>query len=125
MFADADARHDLEAIVHPAVRRAIAAGLRAFELVGDSRLAVVDVPLLFETGREKDFDRVIVTTCPVELQKQRMLERGLSDDEARLRLAAQLPLADKVSRADYVIHTDRTFEETHRQVDEVLEKLNL
>ena len=125
VFADADARHDLEAIVHPAVRRAIAAGLRAFELVGDWRLAVVDVPLLFETGREKDFDRVIVTTCPVELQKQRMLERGLSDDEARLRLAAQLPLADKVSRADYVIHTDRTFEETDRQVDEVLEKLNL
>src|SRR5882672_10485660 len=61
VFADPTARRDLEAIVHPAVYRAIAAGLRAFELLGDYPLAVVDVPLLFETGAEKDFDRVIVT----------------------------------------------------------------
>ena len=55
---DRAARRDLEAIVHPAVYRAIAAGLRAFELTDDPPLAVVDIPLLYETGRAGDFDRV-------------------------------------------------------------------
>src|SRR6185436_1543432 len=59
VFADASARRDLEAIVHPAVYRSIAAGIRAFELVGSDRFAVVDVPLLYETGAETHFDRVI------------------------------------------------------------------
>ena len=60
----AAARRDLEAIVHPAVYRAIAAGLRAFELTDDPPLAVVDIPLLYETGRQRDFDRVIATRLP-------------------------------------------------------------
>src|SRR5206468_628077 len=63
VFADPSARHELEAIVHPAVYRAIAAGVRAFERTGDDPFAVVDVPLLYETGADKDFDRVIVVTC--------------------------------------------------------------
>src|SRR5439155_22914527 len=68
VFADPAARRDLEAIVHPAVYRAIAAGVRAFELTGQYPFAVVDVPLLYETGAEKEFDRVVVTACPLELQ---------------------------------------------------------
>jgi len=63
VFADASARHDLEAIVHPAVYRAISAGLRAFDLTGSYPAAVVDIPLLYETGRASDFDRVLVTHC--------------------------------------------------------------
>src|SRR5881394_2271952 len=63
VFDDAQARRELEAIVHPAVYRAITAGLRGFELVGDGAFAVVAVPLLYETGAEKGFDRVIVTAC--------------------------------------------------------------
>src|SRR5438067_3913930 len=73
VFADAAARRDLEAIVHPAVYRAIAAGLKAFELTGSDPFAVVDVPLLFETGAEKTFDRVIVTTCRSETQIARLV----------------------------------------------------
>src|SRR5439155_172538 len=61
IFADPAARQDLERITHPPVYRAIAAGLRAFELLGDYPLAVVDVPLLFESGHQTKFDRVIVT----------------------------------------------------------------
>ena len=61
VFADPTARRELEAMVHPAVYRAITAGLRAFELMGGGAFAVVDVPLLFETGAEKKFDRVIAT----------------------------------------------------------------
>jgi dephospho-CoA kinase len=122
VFADQAARRDLEAIVHPAVYRAIAAGLRGLELLGDS-IAVVDVPLLYETGAEKDFDRVIVTACSPETQIARLVERGLTEGEARQRLAAQWPTQRKVERADFVIRTDGTFEETNRQIDEILKVL--
>jgi dephospho-CoA kinase len=123
VFSDERARRDLEAIVHPAVYRAIAAGLRAFERTEKSRLAVVDVPLLFETGHQAEFDYVIVTTCPTDVQVKRLLERGLSESDARRRLAAQLSSDDKAARADYVIETGGTFEDTDRQVDDVLRKL--
>jgi dephospho-CoA kinase len=122
VFDDALARRDLEAIVHPAVYRAIAAGLHGFERLGDP-IAIVDVPLLYETGGEKDFARVIVTACPLELQMARLAERGLTEDAARQRLAAQWPTEKKAARADFVIRTDGTFEETDRQVAEVLETL--
>jgi dephospho-CoA kinase len=123
VFADESARRDLEAIVHPAVYRAITAALRAFALIGGSPHAVVDVPLLYETGHESEFDRVIVTACPVEVQIHRLVGRGLSEQDARLRVAAQLPTDDKASRADFVIRTDGSFEETDRQVDRILQAL--
>lgn len=122
VFADEAARRDLEAIVHPGVYRAIAAGLRGLELLGDP-IAVVDVPLLYETGAEKDFDRVIVTACSPESQMARLVGRGLTEDAARQRLAAQWPTERKVERADFVIRTDSTFEDTNRQIDNVLKVL--
>jgi dephospho-CoA kinase len=123
VFADSAARRDLEAIVHPAVYRAIAAGVRAFELTGRYPFAVVDVPLLFETGAEKTFDRVIVTACPPALQVARLVERGLTEDAARQRLAAQWPTEEKTRRADFVVTTDGSFENTDAQVDEIYRKL--
>ncbi len=123
VFADPAARHDLEALVHPAVYRAITAGLRAFELLDLSPLAVVDVPLLYESGHADDFACVIVTACPPEMQLARLLERGLSDDEARMRIDAQWPTEEKARRATFVIRTDGPFEKTDRQVDEILENL--
>ena len=122
VFGDSDARRDLEAIMHPAVYRAIAAGLRGLELLGDP-VAVVDIPLLYETGAEKDFDRVIVTACAPATQLKRLVERGLTEDEARQRVAAQWPTEKKVERADFVITTDGTFEDTDRQVDDVIARL--
>jgi dephospho-CoA kinase len=122
VFEDETARRALEAIVHPAVYRSVAAGLRAFELIG-SQVAIVDVPLLYETGHEGDFDRVIVTACSIDQQVQRLLARGMSELEARRRLSAQLPTEDKAARADYVIRTDGSLEETNRQVQGVLEEL--
>jgi len=118
VFADPSARRDLEAIVHPAVYRAIAAGVRAFELVGDA-FVIVDVPLLYETGAEKDFDKVIVTACAPEQQIARLVARGLTGTAARQRLAAQWPTATKTARADFVINTDGSFAETDAQVDEI------
>jgi dephospho-CoA kinase len=123
VFADASARRELEAIVHPAIYRAIAAGLRAFELLEHSPVAIVDVPLLYETGHAGDFDRVIATTCSRETQISRLRARGLTDIEVEQRLAAQISAAEKASRADYVIRTDGTFEETNAQVDQLLKIL--
>jgi dephospho-CoA kinase len=124
VFADETARRDLEAIVHPAVYRAISAGLRAFELLGGSPLAIVDVPLLYETGHAGDFDRVIATVCLPASQMARLVRRGLGETEARQRLAAQMPAVDKAARADLVIQTDGTFAETDAQVEQIWRKLS-
>ena len=123
VFADPAARRDLEAIVHPAVNRAITAGLRAFERIGGSPVAVFDIPLLYETGRNADFSCVVATVCPPAMQLDRLLARGLSADAAAQRLAAQLPAEDKALRADFVIRTDGSFLQTAAQVDRVLSEL--
>ena len=125
VFADPTARRELEAMVHPAVYRAITAGLRAFELMGGGAFAVVDVPLLFETGAEKKFDRVIATACTPEIQFARLIERGLTADAVRQRLAAQWPAGKKTSRADFVVKTDGTFADTDAQIARVIETLRI
>jgi dephospho-CoA kinase len=122
VFADPAALRDLDAIVHPAVYRAIGAALRGFERLGYP-MVVVAVPLLYESGHEKDFDRVIVTACAIETQRARLRERGLTDAEAGQRIAAQWSTEAKVARADYVIDTDGAREETNRRVADVLSAL--
>ena len=119
VFSDPAARRELEAMTHPAVYRAIAAGIRGFELIGGAPYVVVDIPLLFETGHAADFDRIIVTACAPETQVARLIARGLTDQSARQRLAAQWPTAEKASRAHFVIATDGTFEETNSKVAEI------
>jgi dephospho-CoA kinase len=123
VFADPTARRELEEIVHPGVYRAVAAGLRAFELIGNSPFAVVDVPLLYETGAAKDFDRVVVTACSPQTQLARLRERGITEDAACQRLAAQWATEEKASRADFVVNTDGTFEETDAQVERIYKLL--
>ncbi len=122
VFADETARRDLEAIVHPAVYRSIQAALRAFEKAGD-HLAVVEIPLLYESGHANDFDRVIVTACDEATQLKRLVERGISETRVRQVLAAQKPTAEKAALADYVINTGGTTAETDAQVQALLQKL--
>jgi len=124
VFSDAAARSDLEAIVHPAVYAAIDAW---FESLSPRRprgqrptlVAIADIPLLYETGREVDFDRVVVAACSAAQQMERLVQRGHALAEATARLSAQLPIGEKVRRANYVIDTSGTMEETDRQVDRV------
>jgi dephospho-CoA kinase len=123
VFADPTARRDLEAIVHPAVYRAIADAVRGFERLDEYPFAVVDVPLLFETGHDGEFNRVIVTVCPPDMQIARLLERGMTEADARQRLAAQWPTDRKASRADFVIRTDGTFAETDDQIERIVRAL--
>ena len=123
VFSDESARRDLEAIVHPAVYRAIHAGLRAFELVGHYPVGIVDIPLLYESGHDKEFDKVIVTACPEGLQIARLRERGMTEQDARQRIAAQWPTKEKAARADFVVNTARSPQETERQIEEILRLL--
>jgi dephospho-CoA kinase len=122
VFSDRAARADLEAIVHPEVYRRISEWF-ANQPAGIP-LAIADIPLLFETGHEHDFDRVVVCACEPFEQLRRLVDRdGLSADAARARLSAQWPISEKVARADEVIRTDDGFAETERQVKKVWERL--
>ena len=123
VFMDPVARRDLEAIIHPQVQRATDAWFDALDPARYS-VAIADIPLLYEVGRERDFDAVIVTAVDPESQVRRVMDRdGATEEDARRRLAAQLPIAEKVKRADFVIRTDGTFEQTQEQVRSVLEQL--
>ena len=120
VFADEHARRDLEAIVLPRVREATAEWLANME-AQQQPLVVVAIPLLFEVGREKDFDAVIVTTCSAAAQRERLMARSsISAAEAQQRIDAQLPQEYKVSRADYVVDTNGSHADTDRQVETVL-----
>jgi len=118
VFANEAARRALEAIIHPAVYDAITAWYATLPPVP---VAVADIPLLYETGRESDFDTVVVTACEPAEQVRRLRERdGLSLEEALQRIEAQLPVAEKARRANHVIRTDGTHAESDAQVDALL-----
>ncbi len=123
VFTDRPSRSALEAIVHPAVYRGI--GDWCLSLPPGTPLAVADIPLLFETGHAPDFDAVIVCACaPAEQLRRVMARDGLSEREARARLAAQWPIEEKVARADYVIRTDGSMAETEMRVRMVFARLS-
>jgi len=119
VFSNVEARRDLEHIIHPVVRAATEAW---FASVDASRhpFAIADIPLLYETGRDADFDAVIVVACHPGTQLRRVIERDkLTEAEARSRIAAQLPIEEKISRANHVIRTDGSFLDTDAQVLDV------
>lgn len=119
VFADEQARKTLESIIHPQVRRATDAWFASLDPARHP-YAVADIPLLFEVNRDRDFDVVIVVAAEPETQIKRVMHRdSLSEPEARQRLAAQLPIDEKVRRADFVIRTDGSIADTERQVGEV------
>ncbi|MSO46308.1 MAG: dephospho-CoA kinase [Acidobacteria bacterium] len=123
VFADSVARRDLEAIVHPAVRAAVDRWFLSLD-PAQHPFAIADIPLLYEVNRQKDFEKVIVTACDPATQLRRVMDRtGSSEWEARQRLAAQLPIEDKIQRADYVIRTDGSLADTDKQVKRLVEEL--
>ena len=124
VFEDAVARRDLEAILHPRVYARIEAWASTQARAG-ARWILADVPLLFETGHERDFDRVIATVCPPDEQLRRVMARDGADEAAvRARLAAQWPAARKAALATDVIDTGGPVEATNAQVDAVCRKLD-
>jgi dephospho-CoA kinase len=113
VFADLGALHRLEAIVHPATIRAVAAAIaQAIE-----RIVVVEAIKLIEAGMHRTYDALWVTICPPETQVARLIAlRNLNEAEAQLRVQAQPPQAEKVVLADVVIDTSGMLEDTRRQV---------
>jgi len=115
IFGDPVSRHDLEAIIHPAVRRR-AASLTA--AAGEGAVVVQVIPLLVETGQQDDFDQVIVVDVEPEAQLSRiMLRDGLSEPDARARLRAQAGREERLRAADVVLQNNGTREDLAAAVD--------
>lgn len=117
VFANPALRAELEAITHPrineAMRERILGGLR-----GDAPLVVADIPLLFENDREAMFDGTLLVYAPTPVQLHRLCSRdGLDEAAARQRLAAQLPIEDKLGRATWVIDNGASLDATTAQVE--------
>ena len=125
IFSDEAARKDLEDILHPRVYSVIRNWLNELAQARIHRAAVAEIPLLYETGHDDDFDKVIVVECEAKTQLQRVMARdGLSKEDAQQRIAIQLPTAQKAAKADIVISTDGTLEETDAQIDRFVKELD-
>ena len=123
VFRDAARRERLNAIVHPRVIQAREEQLKQMEATNPRGLAIVEAALLIEAGYYKKLDRLIVCSCRPEQQIERLRARGLSEDEARQRIAAQLPLEEKQRLADDVVDCSGTIEDTLRQTYALVERL--
>ncbi|MCK3778305.1 dephospho-CoA kinase [Ensifer sesbaniae] len=112
---------ELEAIVHPLVRKKEQEFLTKN---AGAPFVVLDIPLLFETGAEKRVDRVVVVSCSAELQRERALKRpGMTEEKFAMILARQVPDSEKRKRADYIIDTSDSFDVTRGQVKAVVDEL--
>ncbi len=120
---DAQAMKRLEAIVHPLVWAARA------DFVAEQRrkgaaFVVYDIPLLFEAGKDKDVDVIVVVSAAPAVQKERVLARpGMTEEKFAAILARQTPDAEKRRRADFVVHTDRGLDAARAEVRAILKKL--
>ena len=125
VFSDPQALADLNAIVHPKVRKEIAQRIADHESgASPAEVALVDAALLVESGIDCDFDALIVVACPEPVQIARAVARGgLTEAEARARIAAQAPLAQKAAVADFVVNNGASLDETKRQVTRVWDAL--
>jgi dephospho-CoA kinase len=119
IFANESSRKLLEGILHPEIRKIMNQRMNELEADNPQRLVVVDVPLLFESGLASMFERVMLVYVPKEIQLERLVNRdGLSRGQAEARLAAQMPIEQKVQLADIVIDNSGTPEETGAQVQQ-------
>ena len=115
VFADPAARRDLEAIVHPEVRRRFAEVCEAHR--DSDRVVVFSAPLLVETGMHTAFDVLVVVSATIATQVERLMrERGMSEESIRARIDAQAPLEDKAAVADFLVDNEGTLDELEGQV---------
>jgi dephospho-CoA kinase len=123
VFSDAAKRTRLNQILHPRIHDVVMKWFAALDRPGGPDLAFEDAALILEGGAKKNLDRVVVCWCTREQQFERLQQRGLSEADAKLRIAAQMPLDEKRNLADEVIDCSRSIEETQRQVKTVIAKL--
>lgn len=123
VFNDRTKLETLEKIIHPKVRSLCLKAKTELAEAGNS-IAFYDVPLLYEKKLEDTFDQVVVVTCDLKIQIDRLMKRdGMSEVEAMKRIAAQLPLEQKVKAAHFVIHNDGSMINLEKQVSDLIEQL--
>ena len=123
VLGDRDELAALEVLVHPAVAEA---RTRFIDEHRDSPALLFDIPLLFETGGERAFDKVIVVSAPADVQRERVLARpGMTREKLAGILDRQMPDAEKRARADFVIETGGSLDETRAEVTRILACLGL
>ncbi|KAF0128342.1 MAG: dephospho-CoA kinase [Methylocystaceae bacterium] len=114
----------LETIVHPMVWAARDALIEERKNQGD-RIVVFDIPLLFETGAEKEFEVIVVVTAPEDVQKARVLSReGMTAEKFASILSKQTPDSEKRARADFVVHTDQGLDAAREEVRNIVKALD-
>jgi dephospho-CoA kinase len=123
VFADPAKLARLNAIVHPRVHAAMLQKFAEWQRTGDRDIVFVEAALLVEAGFEKQLDGLVITWCTPEQQLQRLVARGYSASDANRRIAAQLPLAEKLQHATYKIDCSPSLDDTRRQVTALLEAL--
>jgi dephospho-CoA kinase len=118
VFCEPEELHWLEAMIHPVIRAEWKAA------IADRKQDwLVEVPLLFEKGWEADFDLTVAITCTPELQNKRLVARGWTAAQIAARIAAQMPMAEKAKRADYVLVNDGSIEALEAQVVALVARL--
>ncbi|HXJ03506.1 MAG TPA: dephospho-CoA kinase [Candidatus Acidoferrum sp.] len=123
VFADRGKLERLNAIVHPRVEEEMARTFAEWEKNGVRGAAFVEAALLVEAGYQKKLDGLVVTWCKPEQQMERLLARGMSEEEARRRIAAQMPAEEKLKYATEKIDCSGSLEKTKRQVEELAARL--
>jgi dephospho-CoA kinase len=122
VFANAAARKKLEEILHPKIRERWLAQIEVWRKE-NCKLAVVVIPLLYETQAESQFDRIICVACSAANQKKRLLQRGWTLEQINQRIAAQIPTEQKIARADFVVWTDGDLASHAQQLERILSQL--
>jgi dephospho-CoA kinase len=132
VFADANARRRLEAILHPPIRQQWLAQIETWRAApaqnGGGRkenqpLAVVVIPLLFETRAESHFDKILCAACSAASQRERLLARGWTPEQIQRRIAAQMPVEQKIARADFVVWTEGSLDNHAKQIERIHSRL--
>jgi dephospho-CoA kinase len=123
VLGDKTALRQLEAIVHPLVRQAEKQFLAEAEGAG-APVAVLDIPLLFETGGQERVDAVVTVSAPPEVQRSRLLERpGMAAEKLEALIANQLPDPEKRRRADFIVDSSQGFDAARAQVADILREV--
>ena len=123
VFADRERLDRLNGILHPRVEAGLLQRLAELEKAGGCDVAFVEAALIFEAGLDKRLDGVVVAWCLPEQQLARLMERGMSEAEARRRMAMQMPVQEKLALAGERIDCSGSMEETRQQVDGLAAKL--
>lgn len=118
IFNDKKAKKTLENIMHPMIKEEIG---RFFQQNGSEKIAFVSIPLLFETGFEKFFDKVLIVVTESKIQLERLMKRNnLTKEDAIKRINSQMPQKEKISHSDYIVRNNGTIDELKSELSKIL-----